>query len=513
MKKTIAVLVALTASISVAQVISPSGGARVQDLITTTDVNYFVATTGNDANNCISTAPTCVAPTCAPCLTIQGAANKIPKRIAHNVLLKVGAGNFAGARLSGFDFITRSGAKRNLFIQGALVNFVPSSGDTVVSGTATAGTAGSNNVYGTLTDAARTWAVNGLRGRLLEITGGTPASLIGTKRIVELNTGSVITIAGSWPTAPTAATQYAVRDWATNCTTSVAAATGYSYALNTISASNFGDPMTVASGQLVNRCIVIEPSTASGSPGGTIGVDGMRFTGSNDGVVCSSWSGDCTVLNSRFDGQTLTNAGTRVIANFFGSNTMIAHNYFEFVGGTGGAFQTNAATVGSLLIAAGNIAVNGQVFVVHDGPFQIRDNSTVGQTQAAISVAAPFDGNVFNHHHDCTGLGLFFRSNNNFSSRAVGGASINTSEVNNCPTAFVFGARYVFSALGVIGSGNTTGASLTEGAGFRINSSYTMSSTTDILLEGTPYTLVALRALVPKSILGLTYGTLVYEQN
>lgn len=488
------------------------GGSVVPTLLQTTssDLNYFVETTGNDSNNCTSTAATCIAPACAPCLTMQGAVDKIPKRIAHNILVKVGAGNFTGARMSGFDFTTRNGAKRNLFIQGALVNFVPGSGDTVVSGTATAGSAGVNNVYGTLTDTARTWTVDVLRGRLLEITGGTPASLIGTKRIVEFNTADTITIVGAWPTAPGAGTQYAVRDWATNCTTPVAAATGYSYGLNTISGSNLGDPMTVASGQLVNRCIVIEPTTSSGSTAGTIGVDGLRFTGANDGVVCSSWSGDCAVLNSRFDGQTLTNASVRVVQNFFASSVMVAHSYFEFVGGTGGVFQSNSA-ITSLLQMTGNLAVNGALFANQDGPYVLDKNSTVGQTIFAINVG-PVGGLVFGHHHDCTGLGTFFIGLNSFTPKPIGAGTISQSEISNCPVVFSLAHRFTLNASTILGSGNTTGALLTEGAGFRINPAYAMTSGTDILFEGTPYTLAALRALVPKAIFGLTYGTLVYEQ-
>lgn len=166
---------------------------------TTADVNLFVnASTGSDLLPCVSSA--------APCLTIQGAVNKVPKHLRHRLTITIAAGNYAGFTLSGFT-IDPSFQKTTMgiLIDGTLGDITPATG--TATGTATAGTAGSGVTYGTMADGAQTWTVNNLRGQFVVITGGTGS---GQTRVICSNTATIVTICGTW-TAPNATSTYALR--------------------------------------------------------------------------------------------------------------------------------------------------------------------------------------------------------------------------------------------------------------------------------------------------------------
>lgn len=169
---------------------------------------YFVnGSTGNDGNGCTDAS--------TPCLTIQGAINKIPKLLqGGGATVSVASGSYAGFYVSGFeqDFGTQQ-STAGLLVTGTLTNSTLATG--TATGTATAGTAGSGSTFGTLTDAAQTWTVNNLRGRLISILTGTGS---GQTRVIVSNTGTAITIAGTW-TSPTAGSTYAIQDSATNINT------------------------------------------------------------------------------------------------------------------------------------------------------------------------------------------------------------------------------------------------------------------------------------------------------
>src|ERR1700730_5312964 len=84
-------LVASSAATAGGQGAGPERGA-----FTDADLNLYVDTAGNDANDCTG-------PGASACATIQGAVDKVPKRIRHNVTITVGIGHFAGAVIEGFS--------------------------------------------------------------------------------------------------------------------------------------------------------------------------------------------------------------------------------------------------------------------------------------------------------------------------------------------------------------------------------------------------------------------------
>lgn len=118
---------------------------------TTADVTYYVRTTGNDSNDCLSTGDAC--------LTVQAAVNLVPKRIDHVVAIDVGAGNFAGFQASGFH--VKFGG--SFTVQGTIGDFSPSTG--TGSGTATGGSSSQ------CVDSGQSWTADNLRGALALVGG------------------------------------------------------------------------------------------------------------------------------------------------------------------------------------------------------------------------------------------------------------------------------------------------------------------------------------------------------
>lgn len=178
---------------------------RIPAYKTTSAQSWYVnASTGSDSNNCTDST--------TPCLTIQGAVNKVPKLLQYGVTVNVAAGTYGCFYVSGFacDPSVQQ-TTGGLMIDGyaAFTNSTLATG--TATGTATAGSAGTASppVYGTLTDGAQTWTVNDLRGRFLILTGGTGS---GQTRTISSNTGTVVTITGVFSPAPDATTTYAIQD-------------------------------------------------------------------------------------------------------------------------------------------------------------------------------------------------------------------------------------------------------------------------------------------------------------
>lgn len=203
--RTIGLLLALVSSLALAQGntgqsttgISRGNGLRIPEYKTTQAMSYFVDDAlGSDAN-------TCTASGASACATIQGAINKIPKLLQHGVTVTVAAGTYSGFFLS--DFQCDPGVQQTtggIMVDGfaAFTNSTLATGS--ATGTATASSAGSGTTFGTLTDAAQTWTVNDLVGRFVTAAGQT--------RVISSNTGTVITIVGTWTNPGTVA--YTIQD-------------------------------------------------------------------------------------------------------------------------------------------------------------------------------------------------------------------------------------------------------------------------------------------------------------
>jgi hypothetical protein len=145
---------------------SKAGSETVEDL------TLYVATTGNDGNNCLTAG--------TACLTIQEAVNRVPTKVVHDVIINIGAGNFAGFTVAGFTVPRYVGT---LLIQGTLDN------PTLTTGT-TSGTADAGSTVQCVDNAGpgQNWTVNELRGMLV---------LVGSDyRVIRNNTADTMNLIG-----------------------------------------------------------------------------------------------------------------------------------------------------------------------------------------------------------------------------------------------------------------------------------------------------------------------------
>ena len=182
------------------------GAGSERGAFTDADLDLYVDLVGNDASDCTG-------PGASACATIQGALDKVPKRLRHVVTVTVASGNYAGFVVEGFEVHPAwrtSGA--GMIIQGTTQ---PAS---LKTGTA-AGAASSPcdgggfkflknqqqvsgwvfdaNVHSTLEDSNQAWTPHdsNLRGRKLCLTSG---SGMGECLAIEDNDAMTITLAGYW---------------------------------------------------------------------------------------------------------------------------------------------------------------------------------------------------------------------------------------------------------------------------------------------------------------------------
>ena len=220
---------------------------------TNADVNLFVNFTGNNANSCTTAS--------LPCLTIQGALNKLPRVLRHKVTVNVAAGTYPdGFYISGFVFdesFQRLTMGLNIIGAGFANSTTLASG--TATGTVSSGTTGSSTLptFGTLTDLTQNWTVNDLKGRWLLRTGGTGVSLTSTY-IIESNTATTITIVSS-QTAIDATSTYAIQDPLTTVTGLL--------------------PFIAVNGTLIANwaAVHISGNIGKGSPGSLISILNIRF--------------------------------------------------------------------------------------------------------------------------------------------------------------------------------------------------------------------------------------------
>lgn len=167
-------------------------------------MNLYVETTGNDSASCTSVL--------APCLTIQGAVDKIPKLVKHPVVVTVGAGTFTtGANISGFAFDTGQTAARqaSITVQGTFSNFTPATGTATGTLTAAANASATTVTWSTWTDNTQSWTVNDLIGKVVEFSTGM-SCMITSNTATTFTTGHRLS-----ELIPIAGTTYAIRDWTT----------------------------------------------------------------------------------------------------------------------------------------------------------------------------------------------------------------------------------------------------------------------------------------------------------
>lgn len=300
---------------------------------TTAPLTVYVATTGNDAYACTQVSK--------PCLTIQAALDKIPKQPSHPVTVSVGAGTFKGAFVEGFRFNKLAGS---LLLKGTYVAAAVATG--VASGTFTSTTAGSGLTWATGTMTGAGWTVNDLKGKLVQVTGGSTADSRQVA-VISSNTADTITVVGSWPNGNPGNVTFSLVDWGTRINDGVVRP---AYVIG-------GPAGTTTSGFLVSD-IVGATSTAT-----SVGIDAFSFDSltaagiyvNTDAAVqvrhvkCAATSANSYGIFATGLGSSLVvyssiiNASLTTSTGFFASSSTASLAY-SMVTGLGNGFNPGSAT-------------------------------------------------------------------------------------------------------------------------------------------------------------------------
>lgn len=469
---------------------------------------FVDGTLGSDSNQCTAAGA-------SACATIQGAINKIPKLIRHPVTVTVAANGsavktYTGAQISGFSFDPATAAAGAfLEIDGTLITATGLATGTA-TGTATAGSAGSGATFGTMTDGTQTWTANDLKGYILEITGGTGS---GQTRMISSNTGTVITIVGTWATAPVAGSTYAIRDYGAQITTGINQS---ALSNSTAAASPAG---LIIQGNNLTRMTV--------TTGGVFGLDRLKIAPSAAGSIGLDVNGNTFlyVSESRIVGST-TAVGLRT-ENM--ANARLQDVWIEAATGRAVFWgnPNNSATAGSLTMNRVEVTTtgsSGSVLSMAAPNFSAVSCLFYGQNsgdQSVIQLTQGASSNTLinNSQIQCTSggssVGLQAISDGSLSSGSVV-ASLSTSGTvtwTNCPTGVQATGGLSQLNLGT-SSGTltfttgTTAISATSGGRIYLAVDPTTSGyTNDISIDGTTYTVAQFTALSPATLFNTSYGT------
>lgn len=427
---------------------------------TNADLTFYVDPLGNDANQC-------TAVTTDACLTIQGALNKAPKLLRHRVTVNVASGNYAGFTISGFteDPSVQRATAGIALIGPALTNVTPATG--TATGTASAGSAGSNTTFGTLTDGTQTWTVNDFRGKLIEILTGTGAGQI---RAIASNTATAITIAGAW-TAPTGTSTYAIRNNGAIVTTpaalipnSITGSAVLSAGIQVVN-NNFASSTSTSGGNISIQNIGV--ATAGAAPLNVSGPVSVWFSQmvTSGGAMSSSAGASLVTSSCAFTStaQTiLVSTGSRIT---FGSS---------YLSGTTGATALTGATM-QITVSASQINTTSSCMSLNTGAgigltaTSVRCDCNSGANSAAIAVGSsnPTAG---------------------FSPSSIT-ASVNSGlDVTNCTVALSANEGSISTNPGTVLSGNALSyaAQASNGGKIRMQPSLATitSGTADLSLDG-----------------------------
>jgi hypothetical protein len=477
---------------SIATVTGPQGPAGTLD-ITTAALNLFVDSAGSNSNTGLSGSPV---------QTLQAAINKVPKIIKHPVTITVGAGNFAGAVVTGFSVQAPSAydtANSYLHIQGTYQ-------DVKSASTLTGFTAASGATFAVATDSTASMTVDQYKGMFLEVTSGTgsTSTLARPARwLITSNTATAFTLTGSGLTAPAAASGYKV----------VRPATFINSGLAGFAASN--SPANIS----------LPISTASGlaflnNSGAAYSVQGVEFSLSASltrGLVTQEHR--VAVTDCRFIGS----AGTFFPLVYSNFQTPLAAPVLFCVyidmgatgsvgiseSTTGGAVSAATASLTSVFINGGSLGFNlgGNT----TGPL-INNCMFKGQSFAGISLLSVGLMQMVNCRVDNCTTGV------DTTESSTGGLgmttfAINACDISNCTVAGV-SLRGPFCGTfltNVSGTGNLIGVKLARGSKAAIAASVTLTGTTELSIDGAANTYATMRAASPKVLTNANYYTLAYE--
>lgn len=472
--------------------------------VTTAALNLFVATTGLDTNTCTTAL--------APCLTIRGALNKVPLRIAHAVTITVAAGTFVGAIASGFTVESPDpdGASY-LLVQGTMIAATVATG--TASGTATSGTAVSGATLATLTDTSQAWTVDDLKGTMVYLSAGTGSGET-KKFIIVSNTATAITVAGVMAAA--SGTTYSILDWGTTLTPHEETRRPYS------AIQSYPAGFTVA-------------GVSSGHGwGGLVVVAQFKFTYATSAHVEGAYAaiqfqGESTRAEARWNNFSNTGTSITQLNVNMGAGGIATGNYFNGASASSGAVLLSMGE-GSTANSSNGMHVVANFFTglgTQVGGSSPSVRATNNVHRAVSTSAYGYNGAgtagyghlpqliVQSANIDCEsagGAGVFaLEPSNAGAGSVIFNAALGNSSISNCANAVNLATINSTAVLHTVsGTGNTNAILVKKGAAVRLTADSTLTGTTEITMESTTSTIAAMRAASPKLVTN-TYGTIVYE--
>ncbi len=462
-------LAVLLASVSFAQAApGPNGGISRGNLLPVPQYrtsgtsgavdNYYVnASTGSDSFNCTDST--------TPCLTIQGAINKVPKRLRNQVTVTVAAGTYGCFVVAGFTCDASVQTATGGFFIDAFAAFTNSTLATgTATGTATASSAGSGTTYGTLTDGAQTWTVNDLRGRFVTAAGQT--------RVISSNTATGITIVGTWTNPGTVA--YTIQDPGVTINTACSAP-----ATPTLSAS-------------ANSAAVIVNDNNCGQRAGTLAIRGVRLSNtSGQGVLWGSDPSGFDIIHSQLRTSTasalIVQAGAATNSGLVGTVgrlTLTDVDILNGVGATSVNHRNGLLLLTRVLARGGSTALSTNSF---GGSVSVLTLDAQGNT-LPVAMTGGVITSMTGAHIDCasTGTGLLAGSATDNQNSQPSSLVTTSVLISTCGTGVrVSGETSTADLIGVTGSAATTGISVVAGGSvtFPAASTTLTGGTQDISLD------------------------------
>jgi len=437
---------------------------------TSADVQLYVDPTGNDLGSCTAVGT-------GACATIQGAIDKLPVRIQHNVAINVAAGNYGNFRaLSRTQAKPGSGGGQGVggvFLNGAMVDATLSTGS--ATGTASGGTTGGSNplLFGTLVDATQTWTPGELVGYVLNITAGAGHSYFSFP-IVANDATSVTVATIFYGGAPDGTSTYAIQDW----------------------------------GVVINSTPVNPGWNALVSGMDNFIVTGIKFNASaNYGLVIENGaSASCTncafgsAINyfQVYDTSNHTMSLTGSVLNNTGYYGILAS------GPSLALYVTNSLFTGT----ATALSLNA-------GQLGMFTNWISPTTYDSVDLGSMVDSAIFNtFFQGAGGTCLNMKGGLSYGGEsALGTLNLGSDEMNNCALALDVWGHSTVTASALQGSGNGLGMRVFQGGTVALSGNSTITATgNEIVLGYENYTIAYLRSIEDISIFDLETGSRIYQQ-
>jgi hypothetical protein len=442
--------------------------------VSTQQDDVYVDAAGSDSN------PGTVG---SPFLTIQHALDVLPKIRKHPAIVHVGAGNFAGAYVQGFQFETGVAATGSwLQVIGTYKNFVPATGS--ATGTVTSAAAGSNGSFATFTDSAQTWTTNDLRQQLVRFETGALAG-----QIFKLQSNTATQCSLLTATAPAVGVTYTILDWDTHITTGVVTPKLPTAAVGT---SQYGF------GFLDMSTGTQQSTTVTGTYVTVEALDIICARGAFSSSMCIPSLDKCRIVGTSTQNFSLLQAAAGIVL----ARSYVGYiaNAFSFLGGTTYS-PSNIASWSCLHrgVGSGSVVRAGAQYSVLTSNYDSIENLGYGFMRCSgrfasthfdtISVCA-IDTNPDNYTQIPDGFGQII----------IGSAGGSHCHFSNCGIAVrLYGGIRASLQAGVDGGGNTVGVDVINGSVAQINAAWgVLGSTADLRMDGVTSTLTALRALSPK---------------